>query len=71
MKVTKQVRNFLTILTMTIAPIFLMFAAFTMYYDGIRPSTAFTAMVFATIMVIIYGFLVSFIGVKKWIKKIG
>ena len=70
MKVTAQARHFLTLLTMTVAPVFLMFVAYSVYYDGIHPSSAFTALMVATILVFIYGFLVSLIGVKKWIKKL-
>ena len=57
MKVTAQARHFLTLLTMTVAPVFLMFVAYSVYYDGIHPSSAFTALMVATILVFIYGFL--------------
>jgi cytosine/uracil/thiamine/allantoin permease len=71
MKVTKQFRNFLTLMTTTVATVFLMFIAFTMFYDGMHPSSAFTALIVATAFVFAYSIIIGVIGVKKWIRKIG
>jgi uncharacterized membrane protein (DUF485 family) len=71
MKITKQFQSFLMLMTTTVATVFLMFIAFTMYYDGMHPSSAVTAMIVATLLVFAYSIVISVIGVKKWIKKIG
>ena len=71
MKPIKQVRSFLTLLTMTVMPVFLMMFAYTVYYDGMHPSSAFQALLVATALVFVYGIIVSFVGVKKWIKRLG
>jgi ABC-type polysaccharide/polyol phosphate export permease len=70
MKVEKQVKNFLTLFTMTIFPVVLIIFAYTTWYDGIHPASMALAMLLGTLMVFSYGLIASYIGVKKWIKKI-
>lgn len=64
----KQTKAFLALMFATTIPTLLMFVAFTRYYNPTATGLA-TALIAATAFIMIYGFVVSLLGVKKFLKR--
>lgn len=69
-KYEKQTEKFLTLLIITVVPVFLMYVSFEMFYDNMHPITATYGIIIGALLAFVYSAVVSYLHVKKRIKKL-
>ncbi len=65
-----HVEKFLTLMIITVVPVFLMFISFEIFYDAIHPATATHGIIVGALLTFIYSSIISYLHVKKRIKRL-